>query len=178
MKSRWTRREVLGVAGAAAMANVPVFAAGRSEQGPGWNRLRIPQTTPPDTALLECAPAQVDMGDGLLRGVWAYNGKFPGPTWVARTGDRVTTTLHNGLDEPTIVHWHGMVVDEANDGGPRSTIGPGQSYAYDFPIIQRAGLNFYHAHPDMLTGKQVARSAGASIVRGMTKTRVALLGRC
>lgn len=166
MKSRWTRREVLGVAGAVAVANVPAFAAGRSEQGPGWNRLPIPDTTPPDTALLECAPAQVDMGDGLLRGVWAYNGKFPGPTWVARTGDRVSTTLHNGLDEPTIVHWHGMVVDEANDGGPRSAIGPGQSYAYDFQVIQRAGLNFYHAHPDMLTGKQVCLGlAGAFIVR-------------
>jgi len=31
----------------------------------------------------------------------------------------------------------------------------GDSYNVNFPIIQRASTNFYHAHPDMHTGKQV-----------------------
>lgn len=117
------------------------------------------------------------MGDGKPRGVLAYNGKFPGPTWVARSGDRVTTRLHNGLAEPTIVHWHGLVVDPANDGGPRSAIGPGLDYDYDFPIIQRAGLNFYHAHPDMLTGRQVCLGlAGAFIIRDTEEDGLGLPG--
>lgn len=128
--------------------------------------IQIPNTAPPDLEFLDCAPAMVNMGDGKLRGVLAYNGRFPGPTWVARTGDTVTTTLRNGLAEPTITHWHGLIVDHPNDGGPHLAIAPGESYAYNFPIVQRAGLNFYHPHPHMLTGKQVCLGlAGAFIIR-------------
>jgi len=181
MKQQWTRRDVLsaGVAslGAAAALHPPAFAQSGPWRGDERYPLQIPDTTPPGTALLECASAIVNMGDGKPRGVLAYNGKFPGPTWVARTGDRVTTRLHNGLAEPTIVHWHGLVVDTANDGGPRSAIGPGRVYDYDFPIIQRAGLNFYHAHPDMLTGKQVCLGlAGAFIIRDTEEDGLGLPG--
>jgi len=106
------------------------------------------------------------MGDGTLRGVLAYNGGFPGPTWIARTGDWITVKLVNQLNEPTITHWHGLVVNYANDGGPLLEIGPGAAYDYNFQIKQRAGLNFYHPHPHMLTGKQVCLGlAGAFIVR-------------
>ena len=72
----------------------------------------------------------------------------------------------NQLDEPTITHWHGLVVNFPNDGGPLLAIGPGQSYDYNFQIKQRAGLNFYHPHPHMLTGKQVCLGlAGAFVIR-------------
>ncbi|HEY0858188.1 MAG TPA: multicopper oxidase domain-containing protein [Albitalea sp.] len=148
------------------MANWPVLAGGRRWRGQEAYALPVPQETPASLPLLNCAPAQVDMGDGVLRGVLAYNGMFPGPTWVARQGEWVTTRLVNGLDEPTITHWHGLIVDHANDGGPFLAIPPGGQYDYQFQIRQRAGLNFYHPHPDMLTGKQVAMGlAGAFIVR-------------
>lgn len=131
-----------------------------------WYPLQVPDDVPASLPLLTCAPAQVNMGDGRLRGVLAYNGRFPGPTWEARTGDQVTVRLHNGLGEPTITHWHGLVVDFPNDGGPLLAIGPGATYDYSFPIVQRAGLNFYHPHPHMLTGKQVCLGlAGAFIIR-------------
>jgi blue copper oxidase len=165
-----TRRDVLraGTAalGVAAAADLPAFAQGRGWHGKEWNPLPIPAQTPNDLPSLTCAPASVDMGDGVPRGVLAYNGQFPGPTWIARTGDRVTTTLHNGLGEPTITHWHGLIVDTANDGHPAWAIPPGGSYTYDFQIVQRAGLNFYHPHPDLTTGKQVCLGlAGAFIIR-------------
>jgi FtsP/CotA-like multicopper oxidase with cupredoxin domain len=134
--------------------------------GDEWYPLPVPEETPPNLSLLACAPALVNMGDGKPRRVWAYNGQFPGPTWVARTGDLVTTRLLNGLAEPTITHWHGLLVDFANDGGPLLEIDPGESYDYRFPIVQRAGLNFYHPHPHMLTGEQVFLGlAGAFIIR-------------
>lgn len=167
----WTRREVLragvGALGAAAIAKLgTVEALARSPHLPTWNPLAIPELTNASLPLLDCAPAMVDMGDGRLRRVLAYNGQFPGPTWIARTGDVATTRLHNGLTQPTITHWHGLVVDFANDGGPLLEIDPGESYDYSFPIVQRAGLNFYHPHPHMLTGEQVALGlAGAFIVR-------------
>lgn len=176
----WTRREVLrvGVAsiGAAAVGNLSILNAFGQQENPAsqgdnqqkitWYPLPIPEETPPGTPVLTCAPTLVDMGDGRLRGVLAYNGQFPGPTWVARRGDTVTTSLMNGLNEPTITHWHGLIVNYANDGGPRLHIEPGEYYDYQFPIIQRAGLNFYHPHPHMLTGKQVCLGlAGAFIIR-------------
>lgn len=135
-------------------------------RGPRWYPLRVPDEVPATLSLLTCAPALVNMGDGKQRGVLAYNGRFPGPTWEARHGDRVTVRLQNGLSEPTITHWHGLVVDFPNDGGPLLEITPGATYDYSFPIVQRAGLNFYHPHPHMLTGKQVCLGlAGAFIIR-------------
>jgi FtsP/CotA-like multicopper oxidase with cupredoxin domain len=128
--------------------------------------LHVPHEVPATLSQLTCAPAQVDMGDGKLRTVLAYNGRFPGPTWIARTGDWITVRLQNSLTEETITHWHGLIVDYANDGGPRLAVQPGGFYDYSFPIVQRAGLNFYHPHPHMLTGKQVCLGlAGAFVVR-------------
>lgn len=171
--AHWTRREVLragafafGAAAAAKLSILDAFAESRVWHGDEWYPLPVPEETPPNLALLTCAPAFVNMGDGKARRVWAYNGQFPGPTWVARTGDLVTTRLQNGLADPTITHWHGLLVDFANDGGPLLEIDPGESYDYRFPIVQRAGLNFYHPHPHMLTGKQVGLGlAGAFIIR-------------
>jgi blue copper oxidase len=128
--------------------------------------LRIPLETSANLSELTAAPALVDMGDGRPRGVLAYNGEFPGPTWIARTGDWITVRHTNGLSEPTITHWHGLIVNFENDGGPLLAAAPGQFYDYNFEIRQRAGLNFYHPHPHMLTGKQVCLGlAGAFIVR-------------
>lgn len=137
--------------------------------------LHLPTETSADLRQLTCAPAMVDMGDGRLRGVWAYNGQFPGPTWIARTGDLINVTLINQLPEETITHWHGLIVNYQNDGGPRFATGPGETYAYDFQVIQRAGLNFYHPHPHMLTGKQVCLGlAGAFIVRDAEEDALSL----
>lgn len=169
----WTRRKVLsaGIAtlGAAATARFSVldaFAESKGGRGDEWYPLSIPDKVPANLPDLVCAPGAANMGDGVSRGVLAYNGKFPGPTWIARKGDWVSTRLHNALSEPTITHWHGLIVDHANDGGPMLAIAPGETYDYSFPVIQRAGLNFYHPHPHMLTGKQVCLGlAGAFIIR-------------
>jgi len=175
MNSQWTRREVLragavalGAAAASPISNAMMHggASGGGWGGEDWYPLPVPDEVPANLPYLDCAPALVNLGDGQSRRVLAYNGQFPGPTWVARTGDTVTTTLRNGLASPTITHWHGLLVDFANDGGPLLEIEPGESYAYSFPIVQRAGLNFYHPHPHMLTGEQVCLGlAGAFIVR-------------
>jgi blue copper oxidase len=121
------------------------------------------------------APATVDLGGGKLAKAWAYNGLLPGPTFTARQGDTARFTLANGLSEPTITHWHGMVVDHPNDGHPIYAIGPGGTYGYQFPINQRAALNWYHPHPHMHTGEQVALGlAGAFILRDSQEDALAL----
>src|SRR3990172_10983853 len=52
---------------------------------------------------------------------WAYavesGGKrFLNPTLVARRGDEVRVRMANELDQPTIIHWHGLANDDRNDG--------------------------------------------------------------
>jgi blue copper oxidase len=148
-----------------ALGPIHAEGVGRLRKG-AQSLLRIPAEEDSTLSKLTCARSLVDMGDGRLRGVLAYNGLFPGPTWTARTGDWITVTLENQLDEETITHWHGLVVNFPNDGGPLLAIAPGQSYDYNFQVRQRASLNFYHPHPHMLTGKQVCLGlAGAFIVR-------------
>ncbi|MFA4936521.1 MAG: multicopper oxidase domain-containing protein, partial [Candidatus Methanoperedens sp.] len=107
----------------------------------------------------------MDVGGGRLASAWAYNGSLPGPTIRASTGTRSTITLVNGLPQETITHWHGMLVDTPNDGQPPQAIPPGGTYPYDFTINQRAAMNWYHPHPHLHTGEQVAMGlAGAFIV--------------
>jgi blue copper oxidase len=177
MTSRTTRRAFVQTAMTCGglLATRPMAALGAVEQDPEPQSardpdvrypLQVPVDVPASLSLLTCAPALVNMGDGHLRRVLAYNGRFPGPTWVARKGEWITVRLQNDLSKETITHWHGLVVDYLNDGGPRLAIDPGGSYDYNFPIIQRAGLNFYHPHPHVLTGEQVCLGlAGAFIIR-------------
>jgi FtsP/CotA-like multicopper oxidase with cupredoxin domain len=129
------------------------------------NPLRIPQTLSPRNTTLVAAPARVDLGGGRLSSVRAYNGAFPGPTFRASVGDAVNVGLSNGLAQKTTIHWHGMIVPTAADGHPRDAVAPGGSYQYQYTIAQRACLNWYHAHPHMLTGEQVCLGlAGGFIV--------------
>lgn len=170
-----------GVAGSApgpAQAAKPV----RTTRHP----LFIPRTvapTQPTGLRLTAAPATVDLGDGRAASAWAYSaadgaGQLPGPTLRARRGEVATITLSNDLpSDPTITHWHGMVVDHANDGHPRNAVPPGATYAYAFPVLNRAAMNWYHPHPHMLTGEQVALGlAGAFIVNDDEEDRLGLPG--
>jgi FtsP/CotA-like multicopper oxidase with cupredoxin domain len=137
--------------------------------------LRIPPTVSPNGLTLTVAPTVEDLGWGSSSNAWTYNSEFPGPTILASQGDTATITLVNGLAEETITHWHGMLVDDVNDGHPRFAVPPGGTYGYSFPIQNRAALNWYHPHPHMLTGEQVNLGlAGAFIIRDAEEAALGL----
>jgi FtsP/CotA-like multicopper oxidase with cupredoxin domain len=139
------------------------------------NPLYIPPTAAPSGYALTAQPAVVDIGGGNMSSVWAYNGLLPGATLVASRGDTATLSLYNRLSQPTITHWHGMIVDDLNDGAPRLAIPSLATYNYNFAIDQRAALNWYHPHPHGLTGEQVAMGlAGAFIVRDAEEDALSL----
>lgn len=77
-----------------------------------------------------------------------------GPTLDLRTGQVLSLTLENRLSEPTNLHWHGLTVPAEQDGHPDSATAPGASKAYSFPVVQRAGLYWYHPHAHGTTAKQ------------------------
>lgn len=176
-----TRRIFIGAAsaataGALAFGDWPVAQAARPGGGTTTRYpLRIPPAVSGANVDLRAAAGSFDLGGGKISQALAYNGLVPGPTVVASTGDTVTVNFSNGLTEESTVHHHGLVVPPDVDGGPHYAVAPGSGYLYQFPIIQRAALNWYHPHAHMLTGKQVNLGlAGAFIVRDAEEAALGL----
>ncbi len=164
------------VGGLLGLRGIPDVLAARPRPS-ARNPLYIPPTFAPTNFNLTERPALVDLtnGGGKWSNVWAYNSLLPGPTFVASSGDTATINLYNSLSQPTITHWHGMIVDYMNDGNPRLVIPTNSWYYYTFTISQRAAMNWYHPHPHMMTGEQVAMGlAGAFIVRDSVEAALGL----
>ncbi len=108
----------------------------------------------------------VDVVDGDPASV-VPSGSYLGPTLRLRQGQRVRVSFDNELDQDSIVHWHGLVVPEDQDGQPTAAVRPGETYEYDFVVTNRPGTYWYHPHPHHHTGEQVYRGlAGLLIVHG------------
>lgn len=76
------------------------------------------------------------------------NGQFPAPLLRWREGDDVRLRVHNTLDEPTSIHWHGILLPWQMDGVPGVSfagIAPGETFEYRIPVKQ-AGTYWYHSH--------------------------------
>ena len=85
----------------------------------------------------------------------SYAGKtYQNPIFKIKRGGRFAATLQNGLNEPTIIHWHGLHIPANMDGHPNDSISPGANYRYDFTINNRGGTYWYHTHAQHLTAKQ------------------------
>ena len=89
----------------------------------------------------------IDTGDFRKQGI-GYNGASPGPILRFREGEDVTIHVTNNLDEPTSVHWHGLILPYQMDGVPGLSypgIAPGETFTYRFPIKQ-SGTYWFHSH--------------------------------
>jgi blue copper oxidase len=88
---------------------------------------------------------------------WGANGSYLGPTIRATRGDRVSMRVHNDLPEPATIHWHGMHLPAAADGGPHQLISPGATWSPSWGIDQPAATLWYHPHPHGATEDHVYR---------------------
>ncbi len=114
---------------------------------------------------LTAAPARISLRPGVTTDAFAYNGQIPGPTLDIREGDHVIIHFQNNLSEPTTVHWHGLHIPANQDGSPFHPIKPGEKHDYVFTIAKgTAGTYWYHPHPDMRSGYQVAKGLYGGIV--------------
>jgi suppressor of ftsI len=80
--------------------------------------------------------------------MFAFNGQYPGPLLEVAQGAEVTVELTNALDQSTTVHWHGIRLDNANDGVPDLTqraVAPGERFTYHLRFPD-AGIYWYHPH--------------------------------
>lgn len=135
----------------------------------------------PDVEIdLRAVQDDIQILDGEKTSVWRYiaqllqgpenaiqtiPGSYLGPIFHFRRGQNVRIQFHNEITEETIVHWHGLHVPDSADGHPRLVIAPGETYTYQFKVIDRAGTYWFHPHPHGRTGPQVMKGlAGLLIV--------------
>lgn len=103
---------------------------------------------------MDVVPWEVE--PGIVQEAWAFNGIVPGPVIRITEGERARFIVTNNLPEETAVHWHGMVLDNDQDGVPHMTqeaIPPGGTYTYEWTAVT-LGTHWYHSH---MGGPQVGR---------------------
>ena len=81
-----------------------------------------------------------------IRG-WGYNEQIPGPVIRGKKGDTLIVNLINQLHEPTLIHWHGIILNAAMDGTDmvQKLVQPGETFQYKFELTD-AGTFWYHSH--------------------------------
>ncbi|BCJ56178.1 spore coat protein A [Actinoplanes sp. NBRC 14428] len=130
--------------------------------------------------------ADAELIPGVRTPIWGYNGIFPGPTLVSRSGRRTVVKHRNELPVPAVVHLHGGHTPPEFDGYPIDFILPvgakddsawggmathlhgalhqGERQ-YEYPLDQRAATLWYHDHRMDYTGASVWRGlAGFHLV--------------
>jgi spore coat protein A len=203
------RRQFLGLAGGAAAAagiGVPLVSGLRraglqgatstgaqlTSQIPLPRPYQLPLVIPPilqpvrreagaDHYEIVQKAARVEILPGVQTEIWGYNGIFPGPTIVSRSGRATVVRHRNELPVPVVVHLHGGRTPAADDGYPTDLLNPvggvvehhqhgsadirtGQR-EYRYPLQQRASTLWYHDHRMDFTGASVWRGlAGFHLV--------------
>ncbi|PUB23407.1 FtsP/CotA-like multicopper oxidase with cupredoxin domain [Promicromonospora sp. AC04] len=112
---------------------------------------------------------------GVETRTWGYDGSYLGPTLRAERGERVAVEVTNDLGEPTSVHWHGMHLPAAMDGGPHQEVAPGATWRPTWEIDQPAATLWYHPHPHGKTEQHVYRGLAGMFLLDDDASRTAAL---
>ena len=121
----------------------------------------------PNTTHYQLTASEFDwkISDNKTVKAWGFNNTLPGPVIKAKKGDTVVVNVVNNLQEPTMIHWHGIRLEASMDGtgvvqGP---ILPGEQFEYRFTVPD-AGTFWYHSHENEV--QQMERGMyGALIVK-------------
>ena len=132
---------------------------------------------------LVASRSMVDI-EGTSVNAMTYNGTLPGPTWVAKPGDKITVNFTNKLGETTNLHTHGFHVSpEGNSDNVMLEIKDGETFKYEYQLAadHPAGTYWYHPHHHGKAADQVfAGLYGAIIIEddlgiGVQNDRVLVL---
>jgi spore coat protein A, manganese oxidase len=140
--------------------------------------------------------SQAEILPDLKTEIWGYDGIFPGPTIVSRSGRRTVVRHRNELPVPTAVHLHGGVTPPEHDGYPSDVVMPSGgwhdghrghlelnvigegSFDYEYPLEQPAAALWYHDHRMDFTGPQVHKGlAGFHLIHDDVEQALALPAR-
>lgn len=125
-----------------ALTALALAPRGRGAEAP------VPAAAPDGFRLVRAAPASAALlgPDRPPVPVWAFDGAVPGPLLRARRGEELRIRVRNDLDEPTLVHWHGLRIANAMDGTllTQRPIAPGETFDYRF-VPPDAGTFWYRS---------------------------------
>ncbi|MES2872926.1 MAG: multicopper oxidase domain-containing protein [Bacteroidota bacterium] len=126
--------------------------------------LPVPTTVTSNATLTAQATTATINGNNIP--VLGYQAKgLLGPTIRVNSDVNASINFQNSLSEKSNIHWHGLKIPAIMDGHPEDVVNPGSSFNYQFNINQRAGLSWYHPHPDRATAKQAFQGlAGLFII--------------
>jgi VCBS repeat-containing protein len=130
-------------------AGVEAFLAGKETSTQGNQPLAPTMDGTTKVFTLTAQDVQWEVSKGQFVDAMAFNGQIPGPQIDVSYGDDVRIVLQNQLDQPTVLHFHGMTVPNAQDGVPYVTqdpIMPGQFWTYEFTVKDPPGMYVYHSH--------------------------------
>jgi FtsP/CotA-like multicopper oxidase with cupredoxin domain len=146
------RRQFLYLAGAGALnlLNVKGLPFSKTVMASSKNNDFIP-----DLELsLTARPSEVQIFPGQPTTVWQYKGQvikgdpaglinpnqsYLGPIIRTRKNQKVRIHFNNDLQAKSIIHWHGLHVPAKMDGHPMYVIPTGDTFTYEFEVLNRAG---------------------------------------
>ncbi len=147
MSHRFSRRAFLGTSAAfAASSAMPRLAFGQGGRSG-----------------LTAATRVLDI-DGRAATVFGLANGTGGQGLILDHGQRFTLDLTNALDVDTIIHWHGQIPPNAQDGVPdlpAPMLRPGEVRSYDFAPLP--GTHWMHSH---VPTQEMRLLAAPLIVRG------------
>ncbi len=128
------------------------------------NPILIPPTLTGNTINLTFQNGTHEFFPGVTTNTMGVNGNILGPTLILNQGDFVNFSVTNQIGEITTLHWHGMHVAAENDGGPHTTILPGETWTPAFTVLDKAATYWYHPHLHEKTNEHVSKGIAGMII--------------
>jgi blue copper oxidase len=109
---------------------------------------------------------------------YGINGPYLGPAVRVRRGEKVVAQVSNNVSENITMHWHGLIIPGAADGGPHQVIPPGKRWQTELSIDQPAATLWFHPHYYPSTAQEVIKGlAGLLIIDDEESGRLPLPSR-
>ena len=162
-----TRRSVLAGAGAATLlaSGLSGLPRAMADDFSERQRLRFPNLLDSyETKLVELTAmtGSTKFLGGVESTTYGFNQNYLGPTLRLSTG-ATKARIENTLDEYISVHWHGLLLPGAQDGGPHQPIASGGNWVPELDIAQAPSTAWYHTHIHENTAAQVYRGLAGAI---------------
>lgn len=103
---------------------------------------------------LDLKQSRHDFGNGAASETFGISRDYLGPVLRVKQGQTLPFDVTNGIGDTSTIHWHGLHIPGAVDGGPHQEIAPGETWSPDVPIVQQASMNWFHSHMHGKTARQ------------------------
>lgn len=130
------------------------------------------------TIALDARPGSMRFVGDCETATYGINGPYLGPAVRVRRGEKVVAQVSNNVPENITMHWHGLIIPGAADGGPHQVIPPGKRWQTELSIDQPAATLWFHPHYYPSTAQEVIKGlAGLFIIDDEESGRLPLPSR-